>query len=98
MQLSNNELPKCVQKRTTFETNCRDEAKSAPLIELPLSDVIGAQMITHITHAKCAANSFQPRPQRSSTCAYVGLGNLDTFIGRFSRLFLDYFQVKFILI
>jgi hypothetical protein len=25
----------------------------------------------------------------------VGLGNLDAFIGRFSRPFLDYFQVKF---
>jgi hypothetical protein len=26
---------------------------------------------------------------------FVGLGNLDAFFGRFSRLFLDYFQVKF---
>jgi hypothetical protein len=26
---------------------------------------------------------------------WLGLGNLDTFFGRFSRLFLDYFQVKF---
>jgi hypothetical protein len=25
----------------------------------------------------------------------LGLGNLDAFFGRFSRLFLDYFQVKF---
>jgi hypothetical protein len=25
----------------------------------------------------------------------VGLGNLDAFFGRCSRLFLDYFQVKF---
>jgi hypothetical protein len=30
-------------------------------------------------------------------CLYIGLGNLDAFFGRFSRLFLDYFQVKFIL-
>jgi hypothetical protein len=25
----------------------------------------------------------------------LGLGNLDAFFGRFSRLFLDYLQVKF---
>jgi hypothetical protein len=25
----------------------------------------------------------------------IGLGNLDAFFGRFSRLFLDYIQVKF---
>jgi hypothetical protein len=26
----------------------------------------------------------------------IGLGNLNAFFGRFSRLFIDYFQVNFI--
>jgi hypothetical protein len=39
---------------------------------------------------QAVASLGAPRTYRRS----LGLGNLDAFFGRFSRLFLDYFQVK----